>query len=170
MPATRCDDGLRSASGAASGQQRRGSDRLRRRRRAAAGPAPARPARRAPCQTSEACALAGDKPTPLRRAKSLAEASLALARACAGLEEIGSVCFPQSENIDPLPVMYPRGPPDPALPVVYPSDLSRYSPRSDRIFPGGHLNPILARKMQDFRIFVLPNSFVNFDQVYLKAC
>ena len=49
-------------------------------------------------------------------------------------------------------------------------DISRFSPRIDRIFSGEALNPFLVLKMKDFRNFVLHNCILVFDaeQVYLK--
>ena len=50
------------------------------------------------------------------------------------------------------------------------SDITRFFPRIDRIFPGEALNPFLVLKMKDFWNFVLDNCILDFDaeQVYLK--
>ena len=48
-------------------------------------------------------------------------------------------------------------------------DISRFSPRIDRIFPWEALNPFFVLKMKDFWNFVPDNCILNFDteQVYL---
>ena len=49
-------------------------------------------------------------------------------------------------------------------------DISRFSPRIDRIFFREHLIQFLVLKMKDFRNFILHNCILVFDaeQVYLK--
>ena len=50
------------------------------------------------------------------------------------------------------------------------SDITRFFPRTDLIFPGKHLIHFLVLKMKDFLNFVLDNCILVFDaeQVYLK--
>ena len=64
-----------------------------------------------------------------------------------------------------------EGPPlDRSLVQRIASDISRLSPRIDRIFFGKHLIHFMVLKMKDFRNFVLDNCILDFDaeQVYLE--
>ena len=49
-------------------------------------------------------------------------------------------------------------------------DISRFSPRIDRIFPGEALNPFFGAQDKGFSDFVLDNCILDFDaeQVYVK--